>query len=65
MSSKVATKKVKITAPCMARGKPAPVGTELELPIVEANQLIGTQRARAVAAQPAAAPAGTPSKESK
>ncbi|MEX2964212.1 hypothetical protein [Microbulbifer sp. TYP-18] len=41
-------KKVQITKPCMAAGKPASVGKELALDIGEANQLIGTGRAKAV-----------------
>ncbi|MFI2810142.1 hypothetical protein [Microbulbifer sp. JSM ZJ756] len=43
-------KQVEIIAPCMAAGRPAKVGTRPTLDIGEANQLIGTLKARPVTA---------------
>lgn len=49
MAMPTPTKKVRICQPCMVDAKPRAVGEVLELHIDEANQLIGSLRAQAVA----------------
>lgn len=65
MANIPAMQKICITKPCMVGGKPAKVGSEPTVPQDEANQLIGSQRAKPVAeAAKSATPAadGTESK---
>jgi len=49
MANIPAMQKICITKPCMVGGKPAKIGSEPNVPQDEANQLIGTLRAKPVA----------------